>query len=299
MGLEELEPGTKFWKPHPKQERFLELPSEVFEGFYGGAAGGGKSELLVAIPIVKGFYKAPGFHGIVFRRTFPQLEESLIPRSRELYTSVGGHYDRSKHVWTFPSGATIRFSHLDSDDDARRHDTAEYQYAAFDELTHFTEFMYTYVASSRVRSTIPGIPAMVRSASNPGNVGHSWVRKKFVEPCRDGGKLLYDARSKTYRCFIKAKLTDNPHLMKDDPNYINRLNLLPEAERRAKVDGDWWVFAGQVFTEWRSQNFGDEPEYANHICTPFPIPSWWPKILFVDWGYRHMMYAGWLAISPD
>ena len=189
MGLRLEDDGaTKVWKPHFKQERFLELPRACFEGFYGGAAGGGKSELLVAIPIVKGFYKHPSFHGVVFRRTFPQLEESLIPRSRELYQSVGGKYDKAKHVWSFPSGATIRFSHLDSDDDARKHDTAEYQYAAFDELTHFTEFMYTYITASRVRSTIPEIPAMVRSASNPGNIGHAWVRKRFVEPAPQGGR---------------------------------------------------------------------------------------------------------------
>lgn len=300
MGLTLQDDGTtKIWKPHYKQERFLELPRACFEGFYGGAAGGGKSELLVAIPIVKGFYKHPQFHGVIFRRTFPQLEESLIPRSRELYQSVGGKYDKSKHVWSFPSGATIRFSHLDSDDDARKHDTAEYQYVAFDELTHFTEFMYTYIAASRVRSTIPEIPAMVRSASNPGNIGHAWVRKRFVEDAPEGGKLLHDPRSNTFRCFISAKLTDNPHLMNDDPNYINRLSLLPEAERRAKVDGDWWTFMGQVFTEWRSQHFMGEPEHACHVCTPFVIPAWWPKILFLDWGYRHMMYAGWLALGPD
>jgi hypothetical protein len=295
------ETGQREWKPNKRQEEFLSLPDEIFEGFYGGAAGGGKSEILLALPVIRQFYLHPQFKGILFRRTYPQLEESLIPRSREFYKPLGGKYNDSKHLWTFPSGATIRFSYMDKDEDARDHDTAEYHYAGFDELTHFTEFMYRYV-TSRVRTSIPALPAIVRSASNPGNIGHAWVRQRFVEPYPLGGKVvsekLPNGRSNR-RIFIPAKLSDNPYLTKLDPDYATRLQILPEVERRAKLEGDWWTYSGQVFTEFRVMRFPDEPVNAVHVIDEFEIPDWWPKILCIDWGFAHMTYAGILSISPD
>jgi len=300
--IEVIEPTSYIWKPNPgRQELFFSLPDSIFERFYGGAAGGGKSEAILNFPIIKGFYKHPKFKGIIFRRTYPQLEESLIARIKEpdsLYSLVGGKYNAQDHVCTFPSGATIRFSYLERDEDARDHDTAEYHYAGFDELTHFTRWQYTYI-TSRVRSTIPSLPAIVCSASNPGNIGHAWVRERFVEPHRDGMVLLHDAVTRQYRIFIPAKLQDNPRLLENDPTYLNRLSLLPEAERRAKAEGDWWVFAGQVFVEFRAQKFSDEPENALHVVDPFPIPGYWPKVLAIDWGYTAMTWAGLFGLSPD
>jgi hypothetical protein len=99
--------------------------------------------------------------------------------------------------------------------------------------------------------------------------------------------------------FIPAKLTDNPHLMKADPDYITRLAILPFAERKAKLDGDWWTFSGQVFDEWRDKQMPDEPENALHVINPFSVPSWWPKVLAVDWGYEAMLWCGWFAIAPN
>ena len=295
----------RVWKPFPKQEKFLSLPNQVFEAFFGGAVGGGKSELLVLIPILMGWHKNKYFRGIIFRRTMPQLKESLIPRSEEIYKAEGGIYNASDHIWKFQSGATIKFSYLETMADARSHDTAEFHYAAFDELTHFAEEEYTFIVSSRVRSTIPELPATVRSASNPGNIGHLWVRKLFVEPDQEGSgdTLIFDDASKTFRCFVRSKLTDNPYLMENDPNYINRLRRLPPAEYKAKVEGDWWVFAGQVFNELRLERIIGEPQHALHVCEAFKIPSYWPRVISVDWGgtnpdRKAMTCVGWYAIAP-
>ena len=289
----------KIWKPFPKQEDFIRIPDTVFEGFFGGAAGPGKSSLIVMLPIIRQWYLNPNFHGIVFRRTFPELEESLIMESKKWFPYFNANWNDQKHTWTFPSGAVYRFSYMQRDDDARSHDTAQYNYIGFDELTHFTEFQYRYVCASRIRRVEKGLPVIVRSASNPGNVGHSWVRSRFVEPWRLGYKLLRDPKSGTLRMFIPGKLTDNPLIMENDPDYINRLRLLPLAEQKAKIDGDWWAYSGQVFNEFRTQHFPDEPSYACHVCEPFDIPDWWPKLIAIDWGYAAKTACYWGAVSPD
>jgi hypothetical protein len=301
--VEVISRHERVWKPHAKQEQYISLPFSVFEALYGGAVGGGKSELLYMLPIVYGFHEQPGFHGVLFRETFPQLEASLIMRAIPIYKLLGAHYDPQKHVATFPSGAKIRFAYVENIKDAWEHDTNEYQYMGFDELTHFDERVYLYL-TSRVRSLIRGIPPIIRSATNPGNVGHLWVRKRFVEPAPEGNVLIYDSDSETKRAFIKALLTDNPHLLEKDPGYAKRLRVLPEADYRAKVLGDWWVFAGQVFTEWRDPFFGvkllSEPENACHVIEDYEPPLYLPRIVACDWGFSPgKTWVGWAAVTPQ
>jgi hypothetical protein len=284
------------------------MPSSIFEGFYGGAAGGGKSEVLLMDPIVKGYTNYAAFHGIIFRRTFRQLDESLIPRAKAIYGwtgkdpgTAGAKYNDQRKEFKFPSGATIRFSYMETDDHAHDHQTAEYNYAAFDELTHFTEYQYIYI-TTRVRSSKKGLPAYVRSASNPGGLGHTWVYDRFVKHAEGGHTLLkmkLPNGKETRMMFIPAKLTDNPVLMNEDPDYVNRLNLLPENERRALLHGDWHAYAGQVFTEFRAKRLPNEPRNALHVIPPFEIPTWWPKVVAIDWGWDAQTWVGWGAISPD
>lgn len=303
MTIAEIGRYDKVWKPHAKQVEFIQLPFSFFEALYGGAVGGGKSELLYMLPLIYGFHREPKFHGVLFRETFPQLEASLILRAVPIYRQMGGVYDASKHVFTFDSGAIIRFSYLENDQDARDHDTNEYQYEGFDELTAFNEFRYTYL-TSRVRSVISGIPPIIRSATNPGNIGHIWVRQRFIEPAPNGGARIYDSDTETYRIFIRALLTDNPYLLEKDPGYIKRLRILPLAEQKAKIYGDWWVFAGQVFTEWRDPFFGtrfpDEPDNACHVIKDVEPPIWMPRLLGCDWGYHPgKVWVGWAVATPD
>ena len=289
----------KIWKPHQRQEKFASLPDSVFEALYGGAAGGGKSEMLLMLPIIRGFYKEPRFKGIIFRRTFPELESEIIVRSREWYPLAGGKFNEERKRWTFPSGAIIAFGHVEYEADVRKYDTAEYNYMAFDELTSFTEFQYTYLTKTRCRSSSSRLPAICRSATNPGNIGHAWVRDYFINVA-PFGTLVIDKKTQLKRIFIQSFAEDNPYLTENDPGYINRLDSLPEAERQAKRYGHWDTFEGQVFDDYREvpNESKGEPENACHIATPFQIPDWWIRFLAIDWGYSAMTVALWGALDP-
>jgi hypothetical protein len=255
----------------------------------------GKSDILLLYPLIHKFHEMPKFKGVFFRRTFPELQNEIIPRSEEFYPAVGGVYNENKKVWKFPSGARIFFGHLEKEKDVHNYDTMQINYAAFDELTSFTQNQYIYITLQRVRATIDsGLPQIVRSASNPGNIGHTWVFNRFIKPCITGNKVIKNAQG-NLRIFVPAKIYDNPYV---DPEYLQGLQSLPEAEKKAKLDGDWSAYEGQVFTEFRDVKYSDEPANALHVIPAFDIPSWWPRMVVIDWGKRAMNYITYSAISP-
>jgi hypothetical protein len=164
------------WRPNPgPQTRFLALPS--YEVAYGGSAGSGKSAALLMGALR--FVDRPAYRALLLRRTFPELEKSLIERSFQLYPKAfpGTRYNEQKKVWVFPSGARIYFGHIERDGDVHAYQSAEFQYLGFDELTSFSERQYTYVLS-RARSAT-GIPVRIRGATNPGGEGHDWVFRRW------------------------------------------------------------------------------------------------------------------------
>lgn len=291
----------RHWKPTKKQERFLQVPFDVDEAGYGGALGAGKSDVLMLMPLIYGLHEQPKYKGLFLRRTFPELENEIIPRSKEFFSSTGAIYNISKHRWEWKNGALDIFGHVKDEKDVKKYDTLQATCTRWDEATSFTGFIYEYLTLRRSRVP-PGYPypSFTRWGSNPGNVGHTYFRKRFIDPYKAGGKIIRDAKTGSLRIFVPATAQDNPHLLEANPKYFQKLEgLSSEAERRAMILGDWYVFEGQVFDEFRIEPLPDEPLNARHVIEGFPIPNWWPKLISIDWGYKAWCFIIWWAISPE
>ncbi len=255
------------------------------------------------LPLFRGFYKFRGYKGIILRNKFPDLEREIIRLSKEYYPKTGAKYNEQKHSWEWPEFNSYQdFGHVQHAGDITMYDSSQYNYCAFDELTHFSSYPYHYMVGSRVRPSSSFNIAIVRNGSNPGGIGQTFVYNRFVRPYEDGLKVIRDTSTGLLRIFIPAKAEDNPYGMEYDPLYVKKLEILKtvsEAEYKAKRYGDWHAYKGSVFTSFRPMRFSGEPDNALHVIKPFTIPEWWPKILSIDWGKRAMCHGMWLAISPD
>ena len=267
-----------------KQEEFIE--ANAFEVLFGGAAGGGKSygQLIDALIYA---LKYPRSKQIIFRRTYPELFQSIIRASLELYPRDACEYKESKKYWQFKNGSIIDFGYCQYENDVYQYQSAEYDIIRFDELTHWTEFMYVYLIS-RCRGT-NGYPKHIKSTTNPGGIGHTWVKARFIdlgEPNKVYEVILENKRKST-RIFIPSFVQDNLFMMESDPDYINRLELLPEKEKQALLYGDWDIFDGQFFSEFNRQI---------HVCSPFRIPKDWRIYRTRDYGLD-MCATYWIAMD--
>lgn len=297
-----------FWKPNRKQAEFLSLPFTIKEGFYGGGAGSGKSDVLLLYGIIHRWHENPVFKQVFMRRTRPDLKKEIVGRTRDLYPRFGATYNGTDMIWTFPredqfgsgfpnSGAQIFLAHCEEEKDVHNFDSMEIALFTPDELTNATEYIYLYITQERNRSPKgSGLPSITRGAGMPGGIGHTFVKKRFVDPCKEGGKIIV-GKGGNKRIYIHATLEDNKENI--DPTYAQSLDGRPEAERKAKKFGDWSAYLGQVFDEFRDKHYPDEPEHAIHVVEPFEIPTWWPKFIIGDWGFAAMTYIGFYAVSPS
>jgi phage terminase large subunit len=261
-----------------KQQQFIDALQ--FEVLFGGAAGGGKSYAQLIDAYLYAINHA-GSKQIMFRKSFPELKRSLILVSIGLFSAETCKYNGTDYKWNFNNGSSIEFGYLDSDADVQKYQSAEYDVVRFDELTHFTEWQYRYMVS-RVRGA-NDFPKAVKSSTNPGGVGHSWVKARFIDVSPPVTEYT-DELGQT-RIFIPALVQDNIFLMEKDPTYVNRLQMLDENTRKALLYGEWELFEGVYFTEFNRDK---------HVINPIPIPDNWTKYFTMDYGLD--MFAGlWIA----
>ena len=296
------------WKPNKKQAAFLSLPYTIKEGFYGGGAGSGKTDVLLMYGIVHRWHENPQFKQVFMRRTRPDMKKEVVGRSRDIYSKFGATYNGTDMIWTFPrpdqygsgfanGGAQIFLAHCEEEKDVHNFDSMEISLFTPDELTNCTEYIYLYIGFERNRSPRgSGLPSIIRAAGMPGGIGHTFVKKRFIDPAPGGNKIIV-GKGGNKRIYVHAIPDDNAdHL---DPTYIQSLSGRPDAEIKAKRFGDWSAYLGQVFDEFRDKKYPDEPDNALHVIEPFEIPSWWPRFVIGDWGFAAMTYIGFYAVSPS
>ena len=159
-----------------KQKKFIDADAD--EVLFGGRAGGGKSYAQIIDALIYAL-KYPGSKQLILRRTFPELDRSLIRTALALYPQSIYRYTATNHIGRFSNGSVLEFGYCDSENDVYKYQSAEYDVIRFDELTHFTKQMYVYLIS-RLRG-VNGYPKQVKSSTNPGGVGHSWVKERFID----------------------------------------------------------------------------------------------------------------------
>lgn len=286
------------YKPTKKQRMFH--ASEADEILYGGAAGGGKSKAIVMDAFIR-CCMFPNTCAYIFRRTYNELEDTVIREAKASYPPETYKYNGTRHEMALMNGSVICFRHCAYVADMYNYKGKEIQWLYFDELTSFEYEIYEYM-NTRLRAKKElGVVPCTRSASNPGDIGHGWVKKYFVdaapymkfsyrEAAIGGMKRIFKIQ------YIPSLVTENPYIGDD---YKYQLASKPEALRKALLYGDWDAFEGQVFMEWRDEKSHYDDHLFTHVINPFPIPEWWQRYMSFDYGYSKPFSVQWWAISPD
>lgn len=185
----------------------------------------------------------PGYAAILFRRSFTDLSlpGAALSRSKSWLAGKADWNEREK-TWTFPSEATLTFGYLERESDVYRYQSAEFQYIAFDEGTQFSQLQYTYMFSRLRRTVLVKAPPRMRMGSNPGNIGHAWVKRRLVD----------DATREPGAAFIPSRVYDNPGLVVEE--YRKSLSHLGEVLQQQLLDGDWGAFEGMALARFGEAN---------------------------------------------
>lgn len=284
------------------QKQAIALDTEATEVLYGGAAGGGKSHLM-RVAAILWCAAIPGLQVYLFRRIRDDLIKNHMEGPKGFRSMLApwvlcGFVKIVDDEIRFWNGSRIYLCHCKDEKDVYKYQGAEIHVLLVDELTHFTESMYRFLRN-RVRMvgiTVPenwaGRFPRILAGANPGNIGHLFVKRTFVDggdtyecrrmPAEEGGML---------RQFIPALLEDNPSMGADDPGYEQRLHGLgSEALVAAMRYGNWDVVEGAFFDCW---------DRARHVIRPFQVPEHWLRFMSGDWGSASPFSFGWWAVVSD
>lgn len=285
--------------PTPQQAAFLKLGDlGVRDAFYGGAAGGGKSDALLMAALQ--YVDVPGYSALLLRKTYNDLAlpGAIMDRSKAWLNGTDARWNETLHRWTFPSKASLTFGFLQHPSHRYRYASAEFQFIGFDELTQFQKADFRFLFS-RLRGPSTGplsfVPLRMRGAGNPGGIGHDWVKGRYIDKKPDPEDPEDTPARARSRIFIPAKLGDNPHV--NQAAYIENLRELDPFLRQQMLDGDWdadepgdWVYIRQGLRA--AQELG---LYYDGLLDAgiMPPPVGGLLAIGIDWGEDAAMLLGW------
>src|SRR5215470_4214504 len=270
---------------NPAQMALLEC--SVFEVFFGGARGGGKTDGMLGEWANHADRYGKNAIGLMLRRTRTELIET-IERSRAIYSLLGWKYNETDKMWRATNGARLRFAYLERDADADQYQGHSYTRLYVEEIGTFPSPAPIFKLMATLRSSA-GVPVGLRATGNPGGPGHQWVKARYIDPAPLGNRIIRDAMTGLERVFIPSKVDNNQHI--DVEAYKQRLRASGSQELvRAWLDGDWSVTLGAFFDCW---------EAKRHVVAPFAIPKDWMRFRSMDWGSASPFSVGWWAIVQD
>lgn len=273
------------WRPNAgPQTAYIACP--VFEVFFGGARGGGKTQGTLGEWLNHAQEYGERANGLMVRRTLTELQDT-IRESKAIYGKLGATYNETGKCWTMADGGKLTFAFLEDDSDAERYQGWNLTRLYVEEIGNFPrpEPIFRLMATLRGK----GVRVGMRATGNPGGPGHQWVKARYIDPAPYGYQVVKDAVSGLERVFIPSRVTDNPALMDADPGYVNRLRASGSRELvRAWLEGDWSVIQGAYFPEF---------EMGRHVCAPVALPEHWVRFRSIDWGSAAPFSVGWWAVS--
>lgn len=291
---------TVIWQPQQGPQTAL-ISCPVFEVFFGGARGGGKTEASLGDWLEHGNTYGEAAIGIFVRRKLTQLSE-VIARTKQIFPKLGAKYHEQSKTWTMANGARLKFVYLEKDSDAEEYQGHNYTRVYIEEVTNFPNASPINLLRATLRSTA-GVPVGMRLTGNPGGPGHNWVKARYIDPAPGGYKIITEAEelvldgvSRTIqlsRVFIPSKLTDNRLLLEADPTYVLRLRQSgSDALVKAWLEGNWNIVDGAFFDEWDS----DKHVLRTEEWIP-RIPRNSKRFKSFDWGSAKPFSCGWWVIS--
>lgn len=289
---------TVIWAPQPGPQTAL-IQCPIFEVFYGGARGGGKTESSIGDWLQHAATYGENAIGIFVRRKFKQLAE-VIARTKQLFPKIGAKYNEQRAEWLMPGGARLKFVYLERDSDAEEYQGHNYTRVYVEEVTNFP----SPDPINKLRATLrsgAGVPVAMRLTGNPGGPGHNWVKKRYIDPNPMGYQVIEEScpveidgviqEVSLARVFIPSKLGDNMLLLRNDPTYVLRLRQSgSEALVKAWLEGNWDIVDGAFFPELNEGIHG-RPGDIIRWASPQTI-----RFRSFDWGSAKPFSVGWWAI---